>query len=482
MFSPPVTTPAITSYATPSLVTSVEDLREISLMVKVAKFNRQQCILLENRCTRLLELLHNNIQSMETTQIGSTADRVAEVLRGVKTSMATWQSPNCVLNFGNRAAISREIELKFRDIDECIGLFMLSNQMVMSEWVQELKAAQQHDSDTLQALYQGQVETNNTLQAVSDGMRELQIQLRGLERGTPAHTATQQQLFSTQKQWDLNLPIHILDKNECQKIGAAPVAGSSMYDIFKGLYLGEEIVALKNLRGVLVNDDEMEKASRRFQRQAEIWSKLRHKHVHQLYGVTMIDGSSPSLVSPWLKNGDAPNYISRNPSTDRIKICLEVAYGLQYLHTLPEPIIHGGLQGSNVLIGDDGTAMLSDFGLSKVLESQFTQSNGPVSSCRWMAPEIQEGEFTVAVDIWSWAMTSLELLSGKYPFCKIKLPGRVLIVVSKGQLPERAEYEPPHIDDRIWALFRQCWKLDPAERPDIHYVVGQMEQIHASLQ
>lgn len=78
-------------------------------------------------------------------------------------------------------------------------------------------------------------------------------------------------------------------------------------------------------------------------------------------------------------------------------------------------VLHGGLQGSNVLIGQDHNTAISDFSLSKVLDNSatFTQSNGPSASLRWMSPEAHNAELmTSQSDIWSWGMTGLQILSG----------------------------------------------------------------------
>lgn len=76
--------------------------------------------------------------------------------------------------------------------------------------------------------------------------------------------------------------------------------------------------------------------------------------------------------------------------------------------------MHGGLQGSNVLVTLNGSAVLSDFSLSKVLDggAMFTQSNGPSASLRWMSPEAHNQELmTAQSDVYSWGMTALQILS-----------------------------------------------------------------------
>lgn len=77
-------------------------------------------------------------------------------------------------------------------------------------------------------------------------------------------------------------------------------------------------------------------------------------------------------------------------------------------------ILHGGLQASNVLIALDGSAVLSDFSLSKMMDpgAMYTQSNGPSASLRWMSPEAHNAEtLTAQSDVYSWGMTTLQILS-----------------------------------------------------------------------
>jgi len=460
----------------PGITTAIMAVQAIFGACNDIKYNKQKCVLLANRSARVLEVIRDNGQNIEQNRFGSAVDRTVDALYSIQSSMVNWKSMSRVESIRRLSEISRNIEADLQRLDECIALFTISTQLALCEWAQEFQVAQRVDSDALQEVLEGQKGMMNNQVEIMEQLRQLQLLFRMQPIDTPSRAFTQQQLLHTQRKFHVNLPITLLD-GECQKVGTRAVAGSGMYDIFEGLYLGEEKVALKNIRGVILSDDQKEKATRRFERQAEIWSKLQHEHILPLYGMCKVEGA-PYLVSPWLRNGNAPSYIRANPNVDRVKICLEVAYGLRYLHSLSEPIIHGGLQGSNVLIDKDGHAVLSDFGLSKVLESQFTQSNGPGSAYRWMPPEIQNGEFSMACDIYSWAMTSLQLLSGKLPFCKIKMPGLVLIKVINGDYPTRSEHEPPVIDNRIWNLFVECWKKDPEERPNIRHVIEVMEQVY----
>lgn len=114
---------------------------------------------------------------------------------------------------------------------------------------------------------------------------------------------------------------------------------------------------------------------------------------------------------------------------------LDVARGLEYLHTTATPaIVHADLKGvryrsfgsagvilicfyqNNVLITDDGVAVICDFGLSQIIEDLMrpeglTVSNPSVGPLRWQAPELLEDESpsTQASDVWSFGCTALEV-------------------------------------------------------------------------
>ncbi|KDQ08508.1 hypothetical protein BOTBODRAFT_567145 [Botryobasidium botryosum FD-172 SS1] len=223
--------------------------------------------------------------------------------------------------------------------------------------------------------------------------------------------------------------------------------------------------------------EEMELYQKRCERQVKIWSKLHNEYILPLYGICSDDGPFPYLVSPWCSNGDAVWYLKDRPAADRLKICLNAAYGLRYLHSLEEPVIHGAMKGSNILISNDGKALLADFGMSSIIESLFTRSNGPGTSFRWMAPEIQGGKYTKGCDVWAWGMTTLELVSGMQPFASIKMPGAVLLKVAQGERPDAKEYKSTVLKGDLWSLLQSCWDKDPEKRPSIDVVVKKMEAI-----
>ena len=113
-------------------------------------------------------------------------------------------------------------------------------------------------------------------------------------------------------------------------------------------------------------------------------------------------------------------YIRRKLFMATSKACVSVYTFLFFYESL---MVHSK---SNVLIDDNGNARLSDFGLSRVLESTGLTTKSMDGTHRWMAYELmcsddpeQDGTLTTASDIWSLGCTVIELLTGKPPYAEI---------------------------------------------------------------
>jgi len=310
---------------------------------------------------------------------------------------------------------------------------------------------------------------------MNESVKEMQMMMRTwvpYSKGDPDGrnlTHAKDQLFQLrhERKDSYVLPLRTLD-GEVQKIGSRPAHAGSMYDIWKGIWLGEYTVALKVFRGVNPRQKDMA----RIERQVDLWRALKHKNILRLYGICKLDYMpNPPMyfVSPWMKHKDAITYCKSNSNADRLRILYDILKGLEYIHGMG--ILHGGLQASNVLIALNGSAVLSDFSLSKVMDAgaMFTQSNGPSASLRWMSPEAHNAEIlTAQSDVYSWGMTALQILSLQIPFYKIKAMGQLVVSIAVKKIkPLREDYTAEDITDEMWQLFEQCWLFEPEDRPKI---------------
>ncbi|KIM53149.1 hypothetical protein SCLCIDRAFT_139595, partial [Scleroderma citrinum Foug A] len=162
-----------------------------------------------------------------------------------------------------------------------------------------------------------------------------------------------------------------------------------------------------------------------------------------------------------------------------------IANGLLYLHTYKEgPIIHGDIKGFNVLISEEGRALLTDFGLSFLTNSSFSMSTPGHFGGKlpWMAPEmLNGGEATAARDVWAFAMTVLELFTREDPFHPINGTIPILMRILKGP-PDRpsAENTRSRLTDEWWCICSECWYSNPSMRPTMLQVAKKIEQIVCS--
>ncbi|EEB91595.1 hypothetical protein MPER_10021, partial [Moniliophthora perniciosa FA553] len=214
---------------------------------------------------------------------------------------------------------------------------------------------------------------------------------------------------------------------------------------------------------------------------------LDHPNISTLLGVDRSRfESSLSLVSPLIANGNLISYLERYPHFDRLNAVTQIASGIAYLHSLDPPVIHGNIKGANVLITDDFRCALSDFGLpmSAYIPSEPT---GPtrgylVGSFRWLSPEvINQNTPNAAIetprDIYAYACTILEIMTGEHPFAEIPLEPAVAVAVARGRRPAKpTKPKQGWCPQNIWELVESCWEQDPDERPsanDIHrYLEG----------
>lgn len=239
-------------------------------------------------------------------------------------------------------------------------------------------------------------------------------------------------------------------------------------------------VAIKTPRNDYPTDQHTIK---RFLKEVHLWSKLCHENVIPVLGITTEFDSTVSIVSPWMGRGNAYDYV-QNKHNDPRPLMVDIARGLHYLHTRQGgAVFHGDLKGLNVLISDDGRALLADFDLSLLSGSTFsmTTSGRWGVTVRWTAPEaLEEGaEKSAAGDIWSYGMTLLELFTRKKPWHQ--LTERVAAAqIFRGNLPRRPSNAETcsRLTDRWWAVCLQCWGPDPALRPTIVDVLQATSKIY----
>ncbi|EJD08482.1 kinase-like protein [Fomitiporia mediterranea MF3/22] len=215
-------------------------------------------------------------------------------------------------------------------------------------------------------------------------------------------------------------------------------------------------------------------------------SILSHTNILPLLGIAEAREHklSASLVLPWMENTDSRTYLKKNPHVLRLPLILGTIRGIAFLHS--KRIVHGDIKARNVLISDDGTPLLSDFGLTSFAEEddrEMSHSMVPAGSPAWMAIELHESRtpalaVTKYSDMWAFGMTIIELLTGKSPF-----PSggawKVIMYHDYDNYPKKPTAE--ECTDTLWELTQRCWKEEPTSRPTADESAHLIESIPAPL-
>ena len=174
-------------------------------------------------------------------------------------------------------------------------------------------------------------------------------------------------------------------------------------------------VAVKVLRGDLSND---EKFVRRFQREALSASSLSHPNIVEMYDVGE-DNGLYYIVMEYIEGKTLKQLIKKRGSltlSEAIDIMLQLTDGISHAHD--SYIIHRDLKPQNIMIREDGSIKITDFGIAMALNStQLTQTNSVMGSVHYLPPEQASGKgSTIRSDIYSMGILFYELLTGNLPF------------------------------------------------------------------
>ncbi|KAF7313656.1 TKL/TKL-ccin protein kinase [Mycena chlorophos] len=463
----------------------------MELCVNVTQ-NRHSAHQLEERCHRLALVVYD--KAMLKEDVTSKVEDVLRCLEQIKVRMQHWTTLGNVKAFLRQQEIAKDIEYCHGLLSDCFASFQLKSQMETQDWQSQLTLNNEQDHREL-VEYLTNIQNSQTLiQEMVHSQREdtqnlmlmmQRLMAENIRTAERQHNGLSSNLYDIQTHSQELLPDFHLRRGEVIRIGQFPISGTTAMDIYEGLYLQREKVAIKVVRAV--NSDES--SLRRFEREVaiwkEVWKRDGGRHVLPFYGFSQNDGPFPYMVSPWMPNGTALTYVKQKDATiDYIRLITGIAQGIQVLHSMSPPVVHGDVKGSNIVVDSFGNPLLADFGLSRIVEDitgiPFSQSRGVSDSYRWFAPEvcIGQGALSLSSDIYAYGMTVLELFTHLQPFNEIKHTTEVVIRSSQGKQPTRPT-DPPvlarGLDDSLWVLLQQCWANPPSERPTIGQVLAALQ-------
>ncbi|KAK3830518.1 MAG: kinase-like domain-containing protein [Linnemannia elongata] len=198
-----------------------------------------------------------------------------------------------------------------------------------------------------------------------------------------------------------------------------------------------------------------------------------------LHGYTLDPQSSiPYLVLNHNEHGTLHSYLLNfHPHLtwpDRYNLAMDIALGLRYLHH--KGIRHRQLHSASVLIDDNGSAVLSDFGNSR--DSEVASSREHTTRMAYLAPErlSKNGQrYANEADIYSLGMVFWEISSGRPPFEDLITPENIqngaLVSLAQNIVSGRRERPVKGTDPTFEDIYTRCWQANPQDRPSLDWVI-----------
>ncbi|MFD4644030.1 protein kinase [Lentzea sp. NPDC058436] len=204
-----------------------------------------------------------------------------------------------------------------------------------------------------------------------------------------------------------------------------------------------------------------DEAKRRAMREGRIAARLQHPHAVAVYDVAE-DDSQPWLIMEYLPSKSLSAVLSERgtlPPRDVASIGMQVASALAAAHNAG--IVHRDIKPGNVLLGDDGTVKITDFGISRATGDVTVTATGMLAGTpAYLAPEVAKGyDPGSPSDVFSLGSTLYAAIEGEPPFGLSENTIALLHKVASGKV------NPPRNAGPLTALLMRLLRAEPEDRP-----------------
>lgn len=263
-----------------------------------------------------------------------------------------------------------------------------------------------------------------------------------------------------------------------------------------------KMLAVKCPSGHLMNDPVWVE---QFEHECETWINLSpHPNVVECYYMRRL-GGLPRLFVEYVDGSDLDQLIAnkrlyeggRSEALRRmLDIAIQYCWGLHHAHL--EGLVHQDVKPSNLLVGNDGIAKVTDFGLAMVFgdtggsrasrgsrgssrgsgmdSSRMRGSTGGTPTYRSNDHKVYS-ELTLHTDIWSWGVTMIEVFSGDVYWTD----GRKAMSVLENLLKHGSRYDiVPRMPLKLQSLLRRCFQDDRTHRPDsMEVLIERLKEVYS---
>ncbi|XP_026422905.1 uncharacterized protein LOC113318853 isoform X3 [Papaver somniferum] len=233
------------------------------------------------------------------------------------------------------------------------------------------------------------------------------------------------------------------------------IGQGSSATVYHGLWCGLVFLKFENWDGLLSC----------FQQEVLLMKRLRHPNLLLFLGAVP-SPQHPCIITEFLPRGSLFQLLQHNFVTmdwrRRVNMALDVARGMNHLHQWNPPIVHRDLKSSNLLVDENWTVKVGDFGLSRLKHATFLTTKKWRGTTQWMAPEVIRNEpVDEKSDVYSFGVVLWELATLKIPWYGLT---PVQVIAAVGFMEQRLEI-PKNMNPQWASLLENCWQSKPERRP-----------------
>ncbi|OVA08444.1 Protein kinase domain [Macleaya cordata] len=243
-------------------------------------------------------------------------------------------------------------------------------------------------------------------------------------------------------------------------------------EVYRADWNGTEVAVKKFLDQDLCGD-----ALEQFRCEIRIMLRLRHPNVVLFMGA-VTRPPNLSILTEFLPRGSLYRLLHRpNIHLDekrRLRMALDVAKGMNYLHTSHPTIVHRDLKSPNLLVDKNWVVKVCDFGLSRLKHHTFLSSKSTAGTPEWMAPEVLRNEpSNEKCDVYSFGVILWELATLRMPWSGMN---PMQVVGAVGFQNRRLEI-PEEVDPAVAQIICDCWQSDPNLRPSFSQLMSVLKRL-----
>ncbi|KAF7011675.1 hypothetical protein CFC21_025959 [Triticum aestivum] len=245
-------------------------------------------------------------------------------------------------------------------------------------------------------------------------------------------------------------------------------------EVYEGVLEDKSMIAVKRF---ICNVKE------NFAKELIVHREINHKNVVRLVGYC-VDENALMVVTEYIPKGNLSNILHQDSTPIaldiRLRIAIECAEALGYMHSqMYTQVIHGDIKPANILLDDELRAKISDFGISRLVNTENTlYTLNVIGSIGYMDPLFaQNGRLTAKSDVYSFGVVLLELITRKKARTEdgeIGLVESFILSLSKGFRRVREMFDPEIATlrgmktmDEIAKLAGKCLRMEVSKRPEM---------------